>query len=61
MGSRRAWVHRADILSRPGLVTVQVKPVALGAFLQVAEPRAQLPQGPIDILQAQGCRMRLQL
>lgn len=52
MGSRRAWVHRADVLPRPGLVAVQVKPIALGSLPQVAEPRAQLSGGPADILQA---------
>lgn len=29
--SRRTRVHRADVLARPRLVTVQVEPVALGS------------------------------
>jgi hypothetical protein len=48
--SRRARVHRADVLARPGLVTMQVEPVALGSPSQVAEPGTQLSWGPIDIL-----------
>lgn len=50
--SRRARVHRADVLTRAGLVTMQVEPIALGSLLQVAEPGTQLSWGPIDILMA---------
>ena len=32
VGGGGARVHRADVLSGPGLVTVQVKPVALGTL-----------------------------
>lgn len=53
MGGRRAHIHRANVLSWPGLVTVQVEPIALRALSKVAEPRAKLPRGSIDILQAQ--------
>ena len=61
VGGGGAGVHRADVLSGPGLVAVQVKPIALGALPQVAEPWAQLPQGPIGILQVSGAALRLQL
>lgn len=66
--SRRARVHRADVLARPGLVTMQVEPVALGSPSQVAEPGTQLSWGPIDILlasvrakAARACPVRLWL
>lgn len=54
----RAHIHRTNVLSWPGLVTVQVEPITLRALSKVAEPGAKLPRGPIDILQAHGTIFR---